>query len=122
MNIIGNIIWIVLGGWLIFLEYLIGGVLLCLTIIGIPFGYQCFKLALLALIPFGKKVVSTESSTGCFSVIMNVLWIILGGIWIAFTHLLLAFFFAITIIGIPFAIQHLKLAGLALTPFGKEIR
>lgn len=122
MSIIGNILWITIGGGIfIFLEYLIGGFLLCLTIIGIPFGYQCFKIALLGLIPFGRKIVNKESSTGCLSTLMNVIWILIGGIWISITHLIFALLCAITIIGIPFATQHIKLASLALTPFGKEI-
>ena len=122
MSILGNILWIVLGGGiLICLEYLISGLLLCLTIIGIPFGVQCIKLAFLGLVPFGKEVVDKESYTGCLAVFMNILWILLGGIWIALTHVIFAVLCAITIIGLPFAKQHIKLAALALTPFGRTI-
>ncbi len=122
MGVIGNILWILFGGGIfIFLEYFIGGLLLCITVIGIPFGYQCFKLALLGLVPFGRNIVNKESSTGCLSTLMNIIWILIGGIWISLTHLLFAALCAITIIGIPFSIQHIKLATLALTPFGKEI-
>ena len=122
MNLLGNLIWIVFGGFFIFLEYLIAGILLCLTIIGIPFGIQILKLSYLALVPFGRKIHDvSNASTGCLYLIMNILWLIFGGIWIALSHLLLALLFAITIIGIPFARQHMKLAGLALTPFGKEV-
>ena len=122
MKVIGNILWITLGGGIvIFLEYLLGGLALCLTIVGIPFGIQCMKLSVLALLPFGSEVVETERPSGCLTVAMNVLWILLGGIWIALTHLLFALILGITIIGIPFALQHLKLASLALTPFGKTI-
>ncbi len=122
MSVIGNILWIIIGGGIfIFLEYIIGGILLCITIIGIPFGFQCFKLALLGLLPFGRKVVNKESSTGCLSTFMNIIWILIGGIWISLTHIIFAALCAITIIGIPFATQHIKLATLALTPFGKEI-
>ena len=122
MSLLGNILWIVLGGGIIlFLEYLIAGLLLCVTIIGIPFGFQCIKISLLALIPFGRKIVEDEKGTGCLSTVMNVLWILIGGIWIALTHLIFAVLCAITIIGLPFAKQHLKLAGLALMPFGKVI-
>ncbi|MBD3183041.1 YccF domain-containing protein [Candidatus Poribacteria bacterium] len=122
MSLLGNILWILIGGGVfIFLEYIISGFLLCCTIIGIPFGIQCIKLSVLGLIPFGKKVVNTESSTSCLAVIMNILWILLGGIWIGITHLIFAILCAITIIGIPFAKQHFKLASLAFTPFGKEI-
>lgn len=121
MSTLGNILWIILGGGIVlFLEYLLGGLALCLTIIGIPFGIQCFKLSLLALLPFGQEVRDTEIAAGCLALFMNTLWILIGGIWIALTHLLYAVLCAITIIGIPFAKQHVKLAGLALMPFGKE--
>jgi uncharacterized membrane protein YccF (DUF307 family) len=123
MSLLGNLLWILLGGGLfLFLEYLIGGALLCVTIVGIPFGVQCIKLALLALLPFGKEVVAERSHEGCLSVVMNVLWILLGGIWIALTHLLFGLLCAVTIIGIPFARQHVKLAALSLAPFGKAVR
>jgi len=123
MSTLGNVLWIIIGGGIfIFFEYLFGGFLLCLTIIGIPFGIQCIKLSLLGLLPFGKEVVQTESASGCLAIVMNILWIVLGGIWIAATHLVFAIIMAITIIGIPFAKQHLKLAGLALIPFGHEVR
>ena len=106
---------------MICLEYLISGLLLCLTIIGIPFGVQCFKLAFLGLVPFGKDVVDRESYTGCLAIGMNILWILLGGIWIALTHVVFAVLCAITIIGLPFAKQHIKLASLAITPFGRTV-
>ena len=122
MRFLGNVLWLLLGGIFIFFEYLVGGFFLCLTIIGIPFGVQCWKLAFLALLPFGKEVVDTGGGTGCLAVGMNILWILLGGLWIALSHLVFALLCAITIVGIPFAVQHLKLAALALTPFGKEIR
>jgi uncharacterized membrane protein YccF (DUF307 family) len=123
MSTIGNVLWIIIGGGIfIFFEYLIGGFLLCLTIIGIPFGVQCMKLSVLGLVPFGRKIVRSKSAGGCLVIIMNVLWIVLGGIWITATHLLFALLMAITIIGIPFAKQHLKLANLALVPFGHEVR
>jgi len=123
MSFLGNILWIILGGGiLIFLEYLIGGLLLCVTIIGIPFGLQCIKLSVLGLFPFGKKVERTPRSSGFISIIMNVLWILVGGIWISVTHLIFAFLTGITIIGLPFAKQHLKLASMALAPFATRIR
>jgi len=122
MSLLGNIIWIIFGGGIIlFILYLVGGLLLCLTIIGIPFGFQCVKLSMLALIPFGRKVVEVQRGTGCLSTVMNVLWIFIGGIWIAAAHLLFGVLCAITIIGIPLAKQHLKLASMALLPFGKVI-
>ncbi|WP_224364616.1 YccF domain-containing protein [Hyalangium versicolor] len=122
MRLILNILWIVLGGgFVIWLEYLIGGLLLCLTVVGIPFGVQCFKIAGVGLLPFGKDILDAPggSAIGCF---LNVLWIIVAGIWIFLTHIGLALSLAVTIIGIPFAIQHLKLAMLALAPFGKLVR
>lgn len=121
MRTIGNIIWLLFGGIFIALEYFISSLLMCITIIGIPFGIQTFKLGLLALWPFGKTVKESETAHGCVSVFMNVIWILFGGFWIALSHLAFAIVFTITIIGIPFAKQHFKLAGLALTPFGREI-
>ena len=123
MSLLGNILWILLGGGIIlFLEYLFAGFFLCLTIVGIPFGIQCIKLSLLALLPFGREIADTESAHGCLATLMNVLWIIVGGIIITLTHIIFGLLCAITIIGIPFAKQHMKLAALALTPFGKTIR
>lgn len=123
MNVIGNVLWIVFGGGIfLFFGYVIGGLALCITIIGIPFGFQCFKIGVLSLSPFGQKVVSTDSSSGCLSVIMNVIWLLTGGLWVAVTHIVFGLLMLITIIGIPFANQHMKLAGLALTPFGKDLR
>ena len=121
MNLLLNILWIILGGLLVCLEYIVGSVLLMITIIGIPFGLQSLKLALLALCPFGQRVVSPPSDGGCLSVLMNILWIFCGGIWIALTHLAFGVLLCITVIGIPFGMQHFKLAGLALTPFGKTV-
>ncbi len=122
MNLLLNILWIIFGGGIIlFLQYIIGGAVLCLTIIGIPFGLQCFKLAIFAIAPFGSQAVDGEPTSGCLNTLFNVIWLLIGGLGIALTHVVLALVFAITIIGIPFAIQHIKMAGLALTPFGKRI-
>jgi len=121
MKLLGNIIWLVFGGILISVEYLIASILLMLTIIGIPFGLQTLKLAVLALWPFGTETRLKPGNPGCFSTLMNVIWILIGGIWISLTHLVFGILFAITIIGLPFALQHFKLAGLALTPFGREV-
>lgn len=122
MRLLANILWIFLGGGIIlFFEYLIGGFLLCITIIGIPFGFQKFKLAVFALAPFGKKVTETPSASGCLSIVFNIIWILCGGIWIALTHIILAVIYFITIIGIPFARQHMKMAGLAIAPFGRRV-
>ena len=121
MNLLMNILWLLLGGIFTAVEYLIASFLMMITIIGIPFGFQTLKMALLALYPFGKEVRCCPDSGGCLSILMNILWIFLGGIWISLSHLVFGVLLSITIIGLPFGIQHFKLAGLALTPFGKEI-
>ncbi|MBI3182588.1 MAG: YccF domain-containing protein [Myxococcales bacterium] len=122
MRLVLNLLWIVLGGGLvIFLEYLLGGLLLCLTVVGIPFGAQCFKVAGLGLMPFGKEIVRAPSA-GAVSFGLNIVWLVFAGIWIFISHIVLAVGLAVSVIGIPFAIQHIKLAALALAPFGKEIR
>jgi len=122
MSALGNLLWIILGGGIFFAPlYVVCGLILCITIVGIPFGIQIFKLAGLAFLPFGREVVEGEKKTGCISILMNIIWIICGGIELAFLHAILGLIFTITVIGIPFAKQHFKLAGLALVPFGKEI-
>ena len=115
MNFLGNIIWLLFGGLITAVEYLISSLVLMITIIGIPFGIQTLKLS------FGREVRTTDSAGGCLSILMNIIWILIGGIWIALTHLFFGILLCITIIGIPFGRQHFKMAGLALTPFGKEI-
>jgi uncharacterized membrane protein YccF (DUF307 family) len=122
MTLIGNLIFFIFGGFIIFLGYLFGGILLCLTIIGIPLGFQCFKLAGGVLAPFGREVREKEPPGGALSIILNIIWIILPGLELAIMHLVLAAVFALTIIGIPIAAQHLKLLPLALLPFGREMR
>lgn len=121
MKFLGNIIWLIFGGLVTSIEYLISSLLLMVTIIGIPFGLQTIKLALLALWPFGSKVTDNGNSGGCLSILMNLLWIVLGGFWICLTHLGFGLLLCITIIGIPWGRQHFKMAALALTPFGKNI-
>ena len=121
MDSLGNLLWIVFGGFILFLIYLFGSLLLMITIVGIPFGVQTMKLAFLAFMPFGKTVRPGERASGCLYVIMNVIWIVTVGIELAVLHLVLAVICAITIIGIPFARQHIKLASLAIIPFGHDI-
>lgn len=121
MKFIGNILWMVLGGFIISLYYALVGLLFCISIIGIPFGMQLFKMAGLALWPFGHDVTPGANDGGCLSLIMNVIWIVLGGIEIALMHVTLGIGFCITIVGIPFGLQHFKMALLALVPFGKKI-
>jgi uncharacterized membrane protein YccF (DUF307 family) len=120
-NLLGNIIWLVFGGLFAALGYIFGGFVLCLTIIGIPFGLQCFKLAGVALFPFGKTIVPSPGAGGCLALICNIIWLVCGGFYTALIHLVFAFFFAITIIGIPFARQHLKLMELSLLPFSRTV-
>lgn len=122
MSLLGNIVFFIFGGFAIFLGYLLGGILLCLTIIGIPFGLQCFKLAGGVIAPFGREVREKDPPAGTVALIMNIIWIILPGLELAIMHLLLAIFFALTIVGIPIAAQHLKLLPLALLPFGRGMR
>ena len=122
MNLLLNLVWLILGGFVVVLAYLLGGILLCITIIGIPFGIQCFKLAGLALWPFGSEIREKEPPGGALAVILNVIWILLPGLELAIFHLVMALALAITIIGLPLAAQHLKMTRLAILPFGFEVR
>lgn len=121
MKFLGNILWFLLGGFIVSIYYFIVGLLFCITIIGIPFGLQLLKLAGFALWPFGHDIESDTNDGGCLSIIMNVIWILVGGIEIAMLHLTFGVVLCVTIIGIPFGIQHFKMALLALIPFGKRI-
>jgi uncharacterized membrane protein YccF (DUF307 family) len=121
MKIIGNLIWLLFGGLVIAIEYFAASMVLMVTIIGIPFGIQTLKLGILALWPFGFTTRHASYNSGCLTTVFNILWIFCGGIWISLTHLIFGIILGITIIGIPFAMQHFKLATLALTPFGREI-
>jgi uncharacterized membrane protein YccF (DUF307 family) len=121
MSLIGNLIWFIFGGLLLGIGYLFGGMVLCLTIVGIPFGLQIMKLGLFAMWPFGGEVAPGNNASGCLPLLLNVLWIICGGIEVALTHLALGIVFSITIVGIPFGMQHFKLMMLALMPFGHEV-
>ena len=121
MKTLGNIIWLIFGGLMMAIEYFIASIPLLISIIGIPFGIQVIKLGILALWPFGHIIVLKPGNPGCISTLMNIFWFLIGGIWICLSHLVWGILFAITIIGIPFAKQHFKLASLALTPFGRDI-
>lgn len=121
MNFLGNILWFLLGGFIVSLYYFLTGIVFCITIIGIPFGLQLIKLAGFALWPFGHDIQSDTNDGGCLAIIMNVIWILVGGIEIAMLHLAFGVFLCITIVGIPFGLQHFKMALLALIPFGKKI-
>jgi len=122
MSLLGNLVFFVFGGFIIFLGYVLGGILLCLTIIGIPFGLMCFRLAGGVIAPFGREVRDTKPPGGAVSLIMNIIWIILPGLELAIMHLLLALFFLLTIVGYPLAVQHMKLVPMALMPFGHVMR
>ncbi len=121
MSLIGNIIWLIFGGLVTGIEYILSGLLLCLTIIGIPFGLRSIKLGITMFAPFGKQVVEAEYK-GPLKLIFDAIWIILFGWEIALTHLFFALLLAITIVGLPFAKQHLKLIPLALFPFNMDLR
>ena len=117
MSLIGNIIWLIFGGFLAGLGYILGGLLLCLTIIGIPFGLKSIRLGVATMMPFGKAVEQTNADGGCLQLIFTIIWVVLFGWEIALAHLTGGLLLAITIIGIPFAKQHFKLIPVALFPF-----
>ena len=122
MRLLGNLIWLVLGGLPLAVGYLIAGVINCVFIVTIPFGIAALRLAGYALWPFGRVVVDREkNSTSGIRLIGNIIWLIFGGLPLALGHVISAALCAITIIGIPFTIAHLRLAGLALMPLGKQI-
>ncbi len=120
MRTIGNILWLVLAGIWLAIGYAVAGLLTCLTIIGIPFGIQAFKLALFSLWPFGRTVIRQQEG-GVLEVIFNVVWLVLFGWELFLAHIVAGFLLCITIIGIPFGIQAFKLSVLALWPFGRSI-
>ncbi len=119
MSVLGNIIWLIFGGLIVGLFYIIGGIVLCATIVGIPFGVQAIKIGLATFAPFGREVREHEGSNNIGNIIFNMLWIVLFGWEIAVAHLVHGLILAITIIGLPFAKQHFKLIPLSLMPFGR---
>jgi uncharacterized membrane protein YccF (DUF307 family) len=121
MNPLFNLLWLIFGGLLAALGYLLGGLVLCITIIGIPWGLQCFKLASLVIWPFGKRVISDSSNTGCLNTLANIIWILFGGWYTALVHLVMGVLLCITIIGLPWGRQHFRLIEISLMPFGKRI-
>ncbi len=121
MGCLGNLLWLLFGGLAIAIEYVTAGLAMCLTIVGIPWGIQAIKLGVFALWPFGSEAVATKGSEGCLPTAMNIIWFFIGGVWIALTHLFFGVILCITIIGIPWGMQHFKMAGLAIWPFGKDI-
>ena len=122
MSLLGNIIWLIFGGLLSGLGYIVGGIGLCLTIVGIPFGFQSIKLGIAVFAPFGKEVVELDNANGMLGLVFNVIWLVLFGWPIALAHIASAAVLAVTIIGIPFAFQHIKLIPLSLLPFGRDLR
>ena len=122
MRFLGNLVWLIFGGFFTGVGHILGGLLLCVTIIGIPFGIQAVKLGVAVMAPFGKEVQSSEEGDSPLLLVLNVIWIVLFGWEIAVTHLTAALLLAVTIVGLPFARQHLKLIPLALLPFGRDLR
>lgn len=118
MGCLGNVIWFLFGGFIGGLGWILAGCLWCITIVGIPVGLQCFKIAGLTFFPFGKEVIY---GGGTMSFLVNVIWLVVSGLPLAIGHLVCGCIFCITIIGIPFGLQHFKLAKLALMPFGAEV-
>ena len=117
-----NILWFIFGGFEIFLIWCLAGIILCITIIGIPAGLQCFKIGTFALCPFGKEVVPKAGGSSCCECFGNIIWILLCGLYICIMEGITGVLFCITICGIPFGLQHFKLAKLALAPFGTTIQ
>jgi uncharacterized membrane protein YccF (DUF307 family) len=128
MRIIGNLLWFIFGGLYMGLGWWLAGLLCALTIVGLPWAKACFVIGQFAFLPFGKEAISRDVlngvediGTGLLGVIGNVLWFVVAGVWLAIGHVATALACFITIIGIPFGIQHIKLAVLALAPVGKTI-
>lgn len=121
MNIIGNLLWWIFGGLEAAIGYFVGSLALACTIIGIPVALQTFKIGLLCLWPFGSEVRSTDCPIGCIRLPLNLIWLLFGGLWACLMHLLFGTLLCISIIGLPFGLQHFKMAGLSLAPFGKEV-
>jgi uncharacterized membrane protein YccF (DUF307 family) len=124
MRLLGNIIWLVFGGFATAVGWWVAGVLAAITIIGIPFAIAAFRIGTFSLWPFGREVIDrpeADEARKLLVLVGNIVWIMIGGLWLALAHLFFALLLAITVIGIPFAVQHLKLAQLSLTPYGKRI-
>ena len=122
MKFLGNLFWLVLGGIVIALIYYIVGLLMCISIVGIPFGVQLFKMGTYSLWPFGHQLVDGPNQPGCLSTLMNLVWILFGWWEIAIIHVVCGLIFVITIVGIPFGVQHFKMAVGSIFPFGKRIQ
>ena len=121
MRLTANLLWLLFGGIVIAAVYFIVGLLMCITIIGIPFGVQLFKLGSFALWPFGRDLVNGPGEPGCLSVVMNLVWILLGWWEIALMHVFFGLLLCITIVGIPWGLRHFRMAIASVSPFGKEV-
>lgn len=128
LRLLGNILWFVLGGFFMGLAWAFVGVIAFVSIVGIPWGRACFTIAEFTFWPFGRDAVNREAlsgrgdiGTGPFGVIGNIIWLLVAGWWLALGHLISAFMLFVTIIGIPFGVQHVKLAGASLFPIGLTI-
>jgi uncharacterized membrane protein YccF (DUF307 family) len=120
--LLGNVLWLIFGGLVSGLGYILGGLAMCLTIVGIPFGIQSMRLGVATFAPFGKQVVEDRNANGPLQILLNVIWLVLFGWEIALAHLIHAAILAVTVIGIPFALQHLKLIPIALLPLGRSLQ
>jgi uncharacterized membrane protein YccF (DUF307 family) len=121
VTLVGNVIWLICGGLFSAIGYIVGGVALCLTIIGIPFGYQQIKIGIATLAPFGCEMVENRNANSPLWLVLNVVWLLTFGWIIALHHLIWAVILAVTVVGLPFALQHIKLIPLALLPFGRDL-
>ena len=121
MKLLGNIVWWIFGGLVTAIEYFVASVAMMVTIVGIPFGIQTLKIGMMTLLPFNSSIKEKRKGSGFLNLIMNIIWFFVGGIWITLTHILFGILLTITIVGIPFAKQHFKLAAISMSPFGKEV-
>lgn len=119
MKVLGNIVWFLFGGLIASVAWFLSGIILCITIIGIPFGVQCFKISRFVLWPFGTEIELGHFGVG--GLLLNVVWLIIFGWELAVTHLIFGALLCVTIIGIPFGLQHFKFALLSLSPFGARL-
>ncbi len=121
MKFLGNIIWLIFGGLESAIGYFTSSLAIAVTIVGLPWAWQTFKIGLFCLWPFGSEIRKSESPSGCLTVLLNVLWFIFGGLWAWLCHIFFGVLLCITVIGIPWGKQHFKMSRLALAPFGKEV-
>lgn len=121
MKFIGNILWLLLGGFEAAIGYFTGSVALAITIVGLPVAMQTFKIGMLCLWPFGTEVRKTSSPSGCIRIPLNFIWLIFGGLWACLVHIFFGLLLCITVVGFPWGKQHFKMAALSLAPFGKEL-